>query len=41
MVDTTESMFMFNKFQTYVIRGEDSNFKITYKSDLENFEKAN
>ena len=40
MVDTTESMFKFNKFQTHVIRGEDSNLKITYKSDLEIIEKA-
>ena len=40
MVDTTESMFKFNKFETHVIRGEESNLKITYKSDLENFEKA-
>ena len=40
MVDTTESMFNYNKFETYVIRGEDSNLKITYKSDLETFEKV-
>ena len=40
MVDTTESMFKFNKFETHVIRGEDSNLKITYKSDLEIIEKA-
>jgi len=40
MVDTTESMFNFNKYETQVIRGEESNLKITYKSDLENFEKA-
>jgi len=31
MVDTTESMFKFNKFETHVIRGEESNLKITYK----------
>ncbi len=37
MVDTTESMFNFNKYETRVIRGEESNLKITYKSDLENF----
>ena len=40
MVDTTESMFNFNKYETQVIRGEESNLKITYKSDLENFEKV-
>ena len=40
MVDTTESMFKFNKFETHVIRGEESNLKITYKSDLEIIEKA-
>ena len=40
MVDTTESMFKFNKFETHVIRGEESNLKITYKSDLEIVEKA-
>ena len=40
MVDTTESMFKFNKVETHVIRGEDSNLKITYKSDLEIIEKA-
>ena len=40
MVDTTESMFNFNKYETQVIRGEESNLKITYKSDLEKFEKA-
>ena len=40
MVDTTESMFKFNKFETHVIRGENSNLKITYKSDLEIIEKA-
>jgi len=40
MVDTTESMFNFNKFETHVIRGEDSNLKITYESDLESIEKA-
>jgi len=33
-------MFKFNKFETHVIRGEDSNLKITYKSDLEIIEKA-
>ena len=40
MVDTTESMFNFNKYETQVIRGEESNLKITYKSDLEHFEKV-
>jgi len=40
MVDTTESMFNFNKYETQVIRGEESNLKITYKSDLENFKKV-
>ena len=40
MVDTTESMFNFNKYETQVVRGEENNLKITYKSDLENFEKA-
>ena len=40
MVDTTESMFNFNKYETQVIRGEESNLKITYKSDLEIIEKA-
>ena len=40
MVDTTESMFKFNKFETHVIRGENNNLKITYKSDLENIKKA-
>ena len=40
MVDTTESMFKFNKFETHVIKGEESNIKITYKSDLEIIEKA-
>ena len=40
MVDTTESMFNFNKFKTHVIRGEDNNLKITYKSDLEIIEKS-
>ena len=40
MVDTTESMFKFNKYETHVIRGENSNLKITYKSDLEIIEKA-
>ena len=34
MVDTTESMFKFNKFETHVIRGEDSNLKITYRESL-------
>jgi len=41
MVDTTESMFNFNKFKTHVIKGEGNNLKITYKSDLEIIEKAN
>lgn len=40
MVDTTESMFKFNKFKTHVIKGEESNLKITYKSDLDIVEKA-
>ena len=39
MVDTTESMFKFNKFKTHVIKGEESNLKITYKSDLDIVEK--
>jgi 2-C-methyl-D-erythritol 4-phosphate cytidylyltransferase len=41
MVDTTESMFNFNKFETNVIRGEEKNLKITYKKDLEIIEKEN
>ena len=40
MVDTTESMFNFNKHETQVVRGEENNLKITYKSDLEIIEKA-
>ena len=40
MVDTTESMFNFNKCETQAIRGDESNLKITYKSDLEIIEKA-
>ena len=40
MVDTTESMFNFNKYETQVINGEENNLKITYLSDLENIEKA-
>ena len=40
MVDTTESMFNFNKYETQVVRGEENNSKITYKSDLEIIEKA-
>ena len=40
MFDTTESMFNFNKFETYVIKGEDNNLKITYKDDLEIIKKA-
>ena len=40
MVDTTESMFNFNKYETQAIRGEENNLKITYKSDLEIIEKA-
>ena len=40
MVDTTESMFNFNKYESQVIRGEENNLKITYKSDLEIIEKA-
>ena len=39
MVDTTESMFNFNKFETHVIRGEEINLKITYKNDLEIIQK--
>ena len=39
MVDTTESMFNFNKFETHVIRGEEKNLKITYKNDLEIIQK--
>ena len=34
MVDTTESMYNFNKFKTHVIKGEENNLKITYLSDL-------
>ena len=40
MVDTTESMFNFNKYKTQVIKGEENNLKITYLSDLEIIEKA-
>ena len=40
MVDTTESMFNYNKYETQVIRGEENNLKITYISDLEIIEKA-
>jgi len=40
MVDTTESMFNFNKYKTHVIKGEENNIKITYKSDLEIIEKV-
>ena len=40
MVDTTESMFNFNKYETQVINGEENNLKITYLSDLEIIEKA-
>jgi len=39
MVDTTESMFKFNKFETHVIRGEEKNLKITYNNDLEIIQK--
>ena len=39
MVDTTESMFNFNKYETHVIRGEEKNLKITYKNDLEIIQK--
>jgi len=39
MVDTTESMFNFNKFETHVIRGEEKNLKITYKNDLKIIQK--
>ena len=39
MVDTTESMFNFNKFETHVIRGEEKNLKITYNNDLEIIQK--
>ena len=38
MVDTTESMYKFNKFKTQVIKGEKNNLKITYKSDLNTLE---
>ena len=38
MVDTTESMYKFNKFKTHVIKGEKNNLKITYKSDLNTLE---
>jgi len=41
MVDTTESMYNFNKFETCVIKGEDRNIKITYKSDLDYIKKEN
>ena len=34
MVDTTESMYNFNKLKTHVIKGEENNLKITYMSDL-------
>ena len=34
MVDTTESMYKFNKHKTHVIKGEENNLKITYISDL-------
>ena len=40
MVDTTESMYNFNKLQTHVIKGEDNNLKITYMSDLNAFEST-
>ena len=40
MVDTSESMFNFIKYETQAIRGEENNLKITYKSDLEIIEKA-
>jgi 2-C-methyl-D-erythritol 4-phosphate cytidylyltransferase len=39
MVDTTESMFNFNKYETHTIRGEEKNLKITYKNDLEIIQK--
>ena len=38
MVDTTESMYKFNKLKTHVIKGEKNNLKITYKSDLNTLE---
>ena len=38
MVDTTESMYNFNKLKTHVIKGEENNLKITYMSDLNAFE---
>ena len=38
MVDTTESMYKFNKLKTQVIKGEKNNLKITYKSDLNTLE---
>ena len=40
MVDTTESMYNFNKLQTHVIKGEENNLKITYMSDLNAFEST-
>ena len=39
MVDTTESIYNFNKLQTHVIKGEENNLKITYMSDLNAFER--
>ena len=38
MVDTTESMYKFNKLKTQVIKGEKINLKITYTSDLNTLE---
>ena len=38
MVDTTESMYKFNKLKTQVIKGEKNNLKITYTSDLNTLE---
>ena len=38
MVDTTESMYKFNKLKTQVIKGEKNNLKITYMSDLNTLE---
>ena len=40
LVDTTESIFNYNKYETQVIRGEENDLKITYISDLEIIEKA-
>ena len=39
MVDTTESMYKFNKLKTHVIKGEENNIKITYMSDLDTIDR--